>query len=182
LQGRFGMKGLLAIWLVMLAAIACSPAASSGTVNSPRPSASEPIDPSAPSIVYSDEGFTPDRLEIRLGQQVRFVNESQKPFWPASNIHPTHRIYPEFDASQPIPSGETWAFTFDRAGFWRFHNHLAPQMSGLVVVRDDRAAAPQEPLVIEMPDVEFQSPENVPARDYIELLRDDGLLTEYIRK
>ena len=71
-----------------------------------------------------------------------FANESDTFFWPASNIHPTHQIYPEFDSKAPIESGDSWAFTFDRPGFWRYHNHLGPERSGLVVVSGEPTEPP----------------------------------------
>ena len=58
-------------------------------------------------------------------------NES---FWPASNIHPTHMIYPEFDAKRPVASGKDWSFTFTKKGTWRYHDHLNPEATGTVVV------------------------------------------------
>ncbi len=143
----------------------------------------EEIDPSAPSITYTtDGGFTPKRLEIGPGEQVRFVNDSDKPFWPASNIHPTHRILPELDAKTPIPSGEIFAFTFETRGFWRFHNHLAPEKGGLVVVLGDDDGPPPEPLVMEIENLSFEEPKDISPKDYVNLFKDQALLVRFVRK
>ena len=131
-----------ALTLATLAVFPCSSSAQKQETPTPTvaPAVSvvtepEAIDPNAPAIAYTgDGGFVPKRLDIEPGTQVRFVNASDGDFWPASNIHPTHMILPELDAKKPIPSGETWAFTFKTRGFWRFHNHLAPENGGLVVV------------------------------------------------
>ena len=40
-------------------------------------------------------------MEIAAGEAVVFVNESEDFFWPASNIHPTHEILPEFESQAP---------------------------------------------------------------------------------
>ena len=143
----------------------------------------EAIDPDAPAIAYSgDGGFVPKRLDIEPRTQVRFVNASDEDFWPASNIHPTHLILPELDAKKPIPSGETWAFTFNTRGYWRFHNHLAPEFGGLVVVLGEDTGPPPEPLALKIPEVAFATPRNIAIRDYVGLLEDEALMVEFIKR
>lgn len=78
--------------------------------------------------------FTPATLSIRTGQQVCWVNYDSEGRWPASNIHPTHEIYPEFDPSKPMKPGETWCFVFKKPGIWKFHDHLFPELIGTVNV------------------------------------------------
>lgn len=80
------------------------------------------------------EGFAPPRLSVTTGTEVTFVNAGPDDRWPASNIHPTHAIYSAFDPRRPIPPGGSWAFVFDRAGIWRYHDHLAPSLTGVVTV------------------------------------------------
>ncbi len=82
-------------------------------------------------------GFEPEKITIQKGETVAFVNETQVDRWPASAIHPTHQIYPEFDPKRAIAPGETWTFTFENAGIWRFHDHLFPAtMKGIVTVEE----------------------------------------------
>ncbi|WP_428117763.1 cupredoxin domain-containing protein [Candidatus Poriferisodalis sp.] len=78
--------------------------------------------------------FEPERLDILAGDTVTWVNESERGVWPASNIHPTHEILPEFDSLREIPPGESWSFTFAEHGYWRYHNHSDGAEAGLVVV------------------------------------------------
>lgn len=100
-------------------------------------------------VVHMEENsFTPQQIEITTGTKVIFENTSATPHWPASDIHPTHTLYPGsgiekcgtdqaatiFDACGPIPPGEIYAFTFQEEGTWRFHDHLAAQIVGKVVV------------------------------------------------
>ena len=179
-----------ALTLLALAVFPCSSSAQKQETPTPTvaPAVSvvtepEAIDPNAPAIAYTgDGGFVPKRLDIEPGTQVRFVNTSDGDFWPASNIHPTHMILPELDSKKPIPSGETWAFTFKTRGFWRFHNHLAPEIGGLVVVLGKDAGPPPEPLVLTIPKVAFETPRDIPARDYVDLLKDDALLVRFIKR
>ena len=136
----------------------------------------------AATIVYREGGFSPGRLEIEIGTQVVFVNDTDTLLWPASNIHPTHQIFPEFDSMGSVPPGDRWGFTFKKAGFWRYHNHLWPDDAGLIVATGDGNGPRIEPLVIEVYVSEFQTPTGVKPEDYIELLVDDELVKEYLRK
>lgn len=88
------------------------------------------------SIVLTKEGYVPETVTIQQGDTVVFKNETGKPFWPASNLHPSHRDYPEFDPREPILADETWAFTFREVGEWRFHDHLAPYFNGVIIVEE----------------------------------------------
>lgn len=72
------------------------------------------------------EGFSPAELTIKKDQTVTWVNTTKEFHWPASNLHPTHGIYPEFDPREPIAPGQTWSFRFDKVGAWRCHDHLQP--------------------------------------------------------
>lgn len=85
-------------------------------------------------ITFTNSGFEPETVTIQQGQTVKFVNESETDFWPASNLHPSHEIYSEFDPLQAVPAGSTWQFQFERAGRWEFHDHLQPQFTGMISV------------------------------------------------
>lgn len=88
-------------------------------------------------VVLTEDGFEPDTLNIDLGDTVLFRSEAGGQFWPASNLHPTHSIYSEFDPKRPLESSETWQFTFEREGVFEFHDHLKPNMTGVITVGDD---------------------------------------------
>lgn len=85
-------------------------------------------------VEFLNGDFQPKNLTIKSGQTVTWVNKSDEAVWPASNIHPTHQILPEFDPKRPIKSGDSWSFTFEKTGVWRYHNHLAPQKTAVVKV------------------------------------------------
>jgi len=85
-------------------------------------------------ISLRDDGFYPPQLTIGKGDVVQFVNLSSRPFWPASNIHPTHTIYSEFDPRDPLEPTESWSFQFNRSGEWKYHDHLAPFAGGVILV------------------------------------------------
>ena len=133
------------------------------------------------TVTYTGSEFVPKRVQIDVGKEITFFNESDIPFWPASNIHPTHEIYPTFDSIQLVPSDESWTFTFDRPGFWRYHNHLDPSQNGLVVVMGEVAASVFTPLVIDEGDLNFEELGNVSVEDAINLFSDDNLLARYVK-
>ena len=96
-------------------------------------------------VIYTNNGFEPKNLEISLGDTVRFVNESSRGMWVASDIHPTHRKYPEksdsdclgssFDQCSNVSSGESWEFTFNSEGDHGYHNHARASNRGTISVR-----------------------------------------------
>jgi len=86
------------------------------------------------TITLTETGFSPQDIAIHQGDTVRFVTTRDKEFWPASNVHPSHTIYPEFDPQQPIEANASWIFRFDKVGVWKFHDHLAPSYQGTITV------------------------------------------------
>jgi len=85
-------------------------------------------------IIYTDLGFSPEVVAITKGSTVTFVNNSSRDFWPASNLHPTHEIYPEFDSLEGIPSNGEWSFRFNKEGRFEYHDHLASNFDGVIIV------------------------------------------------
>lgn len=84
-------------------------------------------------IEMTEGGFKPSEATLDSSSAVIFINKDTKPHWPASDIHPTHDIYPEFDPKKRIEPGESWAFRL-KPGEWRFHDHLFPHINGKLIV------------------------------------------------
>lgn len=101
----------------------------------PTPAVPSIAESASKTITYTDSGFSPTTLTIKSGDTVVFKNNGSKDFWPASAIHPTHTIYPEFDAKKGIAPGATYSFTFTRIGSWKYHNHLNPSLTGTITVQ-----------------------------------------------
>lgn len=83
-----------------------------------------------------DGNFDPETLSVKKCTKVTFKNESTESRWPASNIHPTHGIYPEFDPQRTIEPGKEWSFVFDKVGNWKYHDHLYPTIRGVISVSE----------------------------------------------
>ncbi len=88
-------------------------------------------------VHVTNEGFEPESVEIGPGETVVFENRDQKLHWPASDDHPTHTRYPEFDPLGPVEPNTEWSFTFDKPGEWEYHDHQNPYLNGEIVVRED---------------------------------------------
>ena len=86
-------------------------------------------------VTYTDNGFVPRSVEIQVGETVRFINESNRPMWVASDIHPAHNILPTFDQFGVSGFGESYEYTFDEAGEWKYHDHVNASEVGTIIVR-----------------------------------------------
>jgi len=86
------------------------------------------------TVEYTAGGFTPEQISVKKGETVSWTNNSGKDMWIASDDHPTHRLYPEFDQKSKVGQGGTFKFTFDAEGVWGYHNHLSPADTGQVTV------------------------------------------------
>lgn len=86
------------------------------------------------TVEMTENGFNPERLTVKVGTTVTFINKDKAFRWPASDLHPTHTIYPEFDPKQPIEPGKKWSFTFNKSGDWNYHDHLSPLLTGKIIV------------------------------------------------
>ncbi|GEM_PF-1503413 len=86
------------------------------------------------TVEHSDSQFIPRELKIKKGDMVMWINRSGILTWPASAIHPTHQVYPGFDALRGLGKEESYSFKFDRVGSWRYHDHLNPSVTGAVIV------------------------------------------------
>ncbi|MBI3420894.1 MAG: hypothetical protein HY006_02420 [Candidatus Sungbacteria bacterium] len=95
-------------------------------------------------IELQEDGFHPPVITIPRGDTVKFMSTKKNYFWPASDLHPTHAIYAEFDPKEPIESDGTWSFRFEKTGEWRYHDHLAPYFTGTIIVTEKQSAIPKE--------------------------------------
>ncbi len=104
------------------------------TTGDPMPQAKSSVTPQATSevpIIYTDAGFSPSSISIKVGTKVKFINQSSGGMWVASAMHPTHQIYPEFDQ---LSTGNEYTFEFTKVGSWGYHDHVNPSHFGKVIV------------------------------------------------
>ncbi|HEY1074827.1 MAG TPA: cupredoxin domain-containing protein [Patescibacteria group bacterium] len=85
-------------------------------------------------VTFNGQAFSPRSLTIKVGDTVRFLNNGSQSIWVASDPHPVHTKYSAFDAERGYAPGETYSFTFTKAGTWTYHNHLNSSQTGTIVV------------------------------------------------
>ena len=90
--------------------------------------AAQTAKPAVHEVRFTDSGPQPRVLEIKSGDKVKFTNTGTRPFWVASDPHPTHTICPGFDAVHGLTHNESWTYTFNFAApkICSYHNHVDP--------------------------------------------------------
>ena len=84
-------------------------------------------------ITYTDSGFSPAQVSVKVGDMVTFKNDSKANIQVNSAPHPAHTQFPELNIGS-IATGESKTVTFTTAGTKKYHNHLNPSQSGSIVV------------------------------------------------
>lgn len=72
--------------------------------------------------------FNPPTLKIKKGDTVTWINTDGSAGWPASagkNV---------FDASRSLGKGESWSFTFNETGTWKYQNQSLAGATGVIEV------------------------------------------------
>ena len=86
------------------------------------------------TIFVEANGFSPEVLRIPLGATVTWINKDVRVTWIASDLHPVHTIYPEFDQKRGMSKGESYSYTFTRRGSWGYHDHIVSSRIGKIIV------------------------------------------------
>lgn len=143
---------ILAAWWVF-SQNASAPTTQTETVNNQEQQTPVVVENTTPApktyeIAFTDSGYVPSALTIKVGDTVVFKNMTTGGMWPASAMHPTHMLYGgtslqdhcpdiennDFDACKSIAAGQSWSFTFTKAGAWGFHDHLKLGNFGKITV------------------------------------------------
>lgn len=86
------------------------------------------------NVDYTENGFAPKSITVKVGTTVTWTNKGGSPMWVASAVHPTHQELPGFDQLKSVDNGGTYSYTFTKVGNWKYHNHVGPSDTGVVVV------------------------------------------------
>lgn len=118
------------------------PTPATGTVGQVPPVVTPPVapkpddEPTYVTMKMSQDGFNPAQITIKKNTIVRFTNVGNGDMWPASNPHPSHTAYQDFDARRHVKPGETYEFKFKNVGKWGCHDHLSPGLTCRIVVEE----------------------------------------------
>ena len=86
-------------------------------------------------IIYTDSGFSPAQVNVKVGDTVTFENDSKASVQVNSAPHPSHTQFPEFNIGSIAP-GESKSVKLTTAGTKKYHNHLNSSQSGSIVVSE----------------------------------------------
>ena len=93
----------------------------------------EPAPVSGNLITYTDSGFSPAQVSVKVGDTVTFKNDSTKNIQVNSAPHPAHTQFPELNIGS-IAAGESKSVKLITVGTKKYHNHLSPGQNGTIVV------------------------------------------------
>jgi hypothetical protein len=75
-------------------------------------------------VQYTTSGYIPDILQTPVGSHILFVNCSITDIRTASDPHPVHTDYAEFDEKNAGKPGTIRSFDFPTIGTFSYHNHI----------------------------------------------------------
>lgn len=85
------------------------------------------------NVILGDSGFVPKDVIVEVGATVIWKNSSRKTATVNSDNHPTHQLYPFLNLGE-FANASSVQVVFDKAGKYRYHNHLNPSETGTVTV------------------------------------------------
>ena len=109
----------------LLAAIVLAGGCGSSDSGTAASSSSTPAPKASATVVMKNLKLAPRRVTIHVGQTVEWVDKDLV----------DHSVVAKGVDSPDFAQGETWSHTFARAGVFRYHDRLHPDMKGTVVVR-----------------------------------------------
>jgi plastocyanin len=80
-------------------------------------------------VVINNFSFVPTMLTVAAGTKVVWTNDDADPHIVTSETDP--KVF----KSPPLDTGESFAFTFDKPGTYRYFCSLHPHMRGTIVVQ-----------------------------------------------
>lgn len=84
-------------------------------------------------VLISPNGFEPKVLRIKKGEDVIWMNATQKNANVSSDNHPDHTLFPFLNVGN-IKKETSASVVFKEAGTFTYHNHLNPSQTGTVIV------------------------------------------------
>lgn len=109
-----------------------TPGVVSGTAPTVVPEAIKST-PKTVAVTIANYAFSPEIIKIKVGDTIKWTNTDDAPHKIASNPRPTHTDLPGL-VSGVLSTGDSFSFTFDKAGTFGYYCMLHPSMIGEVVV------------------------------------------------
>ena len=85
------------------------------------------------NVEATTSGFVPQTITIKAGTKVVWTNKSGQAITVNSASHPTHLKWPFLNLGKFDNDGSV-SVVFEKAGTYKYHNHLNPSQTGTVIV------------------------------------------------
>lgn len=83
------------------------------------------------SVSITTEGFSPNTIKIKPGQEVTWSNDSSD----ARELKADTESLPEFGGAESLAAGDSYTYIFDEAGTYNYYDATSPDThSGTVIV------------------------------------------------
>jgi len=86
------------------------------------------------TVSVTNDGFAPQKLIIKKGSTVTWINNTQGPVNISSDPYPLNNAYPPLNLGN-FNNGESLSLTFNKTGTYSYHNHIIPPQKGTIVVQ-----------------------------------------------
>lgn len=87
------------------------------------------------AVTLTAKGFEPQKVTVKVGTKVVWMNKSGEMANVSSAVHPTHLVYPPLNLEN-FDDGTSVSLVFDKSGTYKYHDHLNPSRFGTVVVEE----------------------------------------------
>lgn len=84
-------------------------------------------------IAIMTDGFDPVTVTVKVGTKVVWTNKTGAVATVNSDLHPTHLLNPFLNLGR-VENTASVSVIFDKAGTYKYHDHLNPSRTGTVVV------------------------------------------------
>jgi plastocyanin len=124
--------GLGGWWLIASMSANDMNDSSNDTTNGQNQAADEDVEVAA-TITYTNEGFTPATITVKVGDTIKIVNNAENVMYFASDEHPTHLNNSELNIGD-IEPGSSATVTVASQGTWGYHDHYNASAGGEIIV------------------------------------------------
>mgnify|MGYP000128981068 CR=1 FL=1 len=87
------------------------------------------------NVSITKDGFTPATIQVKKGTAVTWTNTDGATHQVITDPHPAHTNLKSLD-SDPLGQGDSFTFTFEKAGTYGYHDEMSPlKIKGTVIVK-----------------------------------------------
>ncbi len=101
------------------------------TTQKQSPAPAKPVEEK--DVTVTDKGFEPQTVTVKAGTRVVWTNKSAAEVTVNSAVHPTHLLFPFLNLGN-FADGSSVSVVFEKAGTYKYHNHLNASQTGTVIV------------------------------------------------